>query len=189
MEAEKREKTEKQRTAIGKAADGLTLAFINYMRFARRAQSQQKAREIFKRARTNAHCRYHIFIASGQMEFHMNKEPQIAAKVYEHCMNNVAGSNANFALEYLDFLSHRNEDNNTRAVFECVVSQVPKESAKVIFIFIFVKAVYFCRLHTICRKYGTGSLTLKSTLATSIVSSVWTGGSVNCTRLAMRSAR
>ncbi len=41
------------------------LAFIQYMRFARRSLGVDAARKVFITARKSAHCTYHVYVASG----------------------------------------------------------------------------------------------------------------------------
>jgi hypothetical protein len=45
------------------------------------------------------------------------------------------GSSSEFILAYLDYLSHLNEDNNTRVLFERVLTQVT------IFLFLFLARI------------------------------------------------
>ncbi|GLG95529.1 Protein suppressor of forked [Gryllus bimaculatus] len=45
-----------------------TLAFVQYMKFARRAEGIKSARTVFKRAREDPRSRFHVFVAAALME-------------------------------------------------------------------------------------------------------------------------
>lgn len=47
--------------------------YIQYMKFARRAEGIKSARAVFKLARENARCTYHVFIAAALMEYYCSK--------------------------------------------------------------------------------------------------------------------
>lgn len=51
------------------------------------------------------------------MEFYCTKEPKVAVNIFELGMKKFKTS-PEFILQYLDFLSHLNDTNNTRVLFE-----------------------------------------------------------------------
>lgn len=127
-----------------------TLVFIQYMKFARRSEGIKGGRAIFKRGRSSPHCSYHLFVVSGLvfsscytialMEWQLNKDTQVARNVFELGMNKF-GAEAEYVLEYINFLSHLNEENNIlmiivftlkdlRVLFEKAVNTIPKEKAR-----------------------------------------------------------
>ena len=47
--------------------------YIQYMKFARRAEGIKSARAVFKMAREDTRCTYHVFIAAALMEYYCSK--------------------------------------------------------------------------------------------------------------------
>ncbi|EDO40717.1 predicted protein [Nematostella vectensis] len=105
-----------------------TLAFIQYMRFSRRAEGVKESRSVFKRAREDARTNFHVFVASALMEYYCGKDKAVAFKIFELGLKKYTNE-ADFVLPYVDYLSHLNDDNNTRVLFEKVLSTMPKEKA------------------------------------------------------------
>lgn len=107
-----------------------TLVYVQYMKFARRAEGIKSARAVFKLAREEARCTYHVFIAAALMEYYCSKEKTVALKIYELGLKKF-GHITEYILSYIDFMSHLNEDNNTRVLFERVLSsgQIPPEKS------------------------------------------------------------
>ncbi|XP_038072153.1 cleavage stimulation factor subunit 3-like [Patiria miniata] len=98
-----------------------TLVYIQYMKFTRRAEGIKTARGIFKKAREDARVRYHVFIAASLMEYYCSKDQQVAFKIFELGLKKY-GDIPEYILSYTDYLSHLNEDNNTRVLFERVLT-------------------------------------------------------------------
>ncbi|XP_035663153.1 cleavage stimulation factor subunit 3-like [Branchiostoma floridae] len=98
-----------------------TLGYIQYMKFARRAEGIKSARSIFKRAREDNRSKYHVYVSAALMEYFCSKDKNIACKIFELGLKKYSDS-ADYILQYLDFLSHLNEDNNTRVLFERVLT-------------------------------------------------------------------
>ncbi|KAF0313875.1 Protein suppressor of forked [Amphibalanus amphitrite] len=98
-----------------------TLGYIQYMKFARRAEGIQSARKVFKKAREDKRSRHHVFVAAALMEYYCSKNKEVAFKVFELGLKKF-GDNTQYILSYIDYLSHLNEDNNTRVLFERVLS-------------------------------------------------------------------
>ncbi|XP_032308727.1 protein suppressor of forked isoform X2 [Drosophila ananassae] len=98
-----------------------TLVYVQYMKFARRAEGIKSARGIFKKAREDVRSRYHIFVAAALMEYYCSKDKEIAFRIFELGLKRFGGS-PEYVMCYIDYLSHLNEDNNTRVLFERVLS-------------------------------------------------------------------
>lgn len=98
-----------------------TLAYIQYMKFARRAEGIISARAIFKKAREDIRSTYHVFVAAALMEYYCTKDKDIAFRIFELGLKRFGGS-PEYVMCYIDYLSHLNEDNNTRVLFERVLS-------------------------------------------------------------------
>ena len=87
------------------------------MKFCRRAEGTASARKIFKKAREDSRVTHHVYIAAALMEYYCTKDKKIAGNVFELGFKTHKG-NPQYVLEYLQFLSHLNEDNNMRVLFE-----------------------------------------------------------------------
>ncbi|CAG9536291.1 unnamed protein product [Cercopithifilaria johnstoni] len=110
-----------------------TLAYIQLMKFVRRTEGVQYARAIFKRARQDSRCKFHIFVASALMEYYCSKDTDIAIRVFDMGLKKY-GDEPEYALAYVDFLSHLNEDNNTRVVLERILTSdcmAPEKSIEI----------------------------------------------------------
>ncbi|KAH8286718.1 hypothetical protein KR018_003035, partial [Drosophila ironensis] len=110
-----------------------TLVYVQYMKFARRAEGIKSARGIFKKAREDVRSRYHIFVAAALMEYYCSKDKEIAFRIFELGLKRFGGS-PEYVMCYIDYLSHLNEDNNTRVLFERVLSSgglSPQKSVEV----------------------------------------------------------
>ncbi|EDV26461.1 uncharacterized protein TRIADDRAFT_21977, partial [Trichoplax adhaerens] len=106
-----------------------TLVYIQYIKFVRRAEGIQSARKVFKKSRNDARSQYHVYVAAALMEYHCSKEKTISIKIFDLGLKKF-GSNPDYVLCYIDFLSHLNDDNNTRVLFEKVLNQMPQEKTK-----------------------------------------------------------
>ncbi|XP_012271030.1 protein suppressor of forked isoform X2 [Orussus abietinus] len=106
-----------------------TLAYVQYMKFARRAEGIKSARTVFKRAREDSRCRHHVYVAAALMEYYCTKDKNIAFRIFELGLKKFA-DNPDYILCYIDYLSHLNEDNNTRVLFERVLSSGSLEPEK-----------------------------------------------------------
>lgn len=63
-----------------------------------------------------------IFVAAALMEYYCTKDAKIAGNIFELGFKKFK-NNPEYILEYLDFLSHLNETNNTRwAVCLCEIN-------------------------------------------------------------------
>ena len=91
--------------------------YIQYMKFIRRTEGVNASRAIFKKGREDERSSHHIYIAAALMEYYCTKDKKIAANVFELGFKKFK-SNVDYILAYIDYLSHQNEDNNTRVLFE-----------------------------------------------------------------------
>jgi cleavage stimulation factor subunit 3 len=98
-----------------------TLAYIQYMRFARRTGGIKSARTVFKQAREDTRSTFHVFVAAALMEYYCSKDKNIAFRIFELGLKKFSDY-PEYILCYIDYLSHLNEDNNTRVLFERVLS-------------------------------------------------------------------
>lgn len=84
-----------------------SLAYIQYMKFARRAEGIKSARAIFKKAREDVRSRYHVFVAASLMEYYCSKDKDIAFRIFELGLKKFGGS-PEYVMCYIDYLSHLN---------------------------------------------------------------------------------
>lgn len=98
-----------------------SLCYIQYMKFCRRTEGTTSARLVFKKAREDPRTSYQVYIAAALMEYYCTKDNKIAGNVFELGFKKFK-SNPNYVLEYTKFLSHLNEDNNMRVLFERTLS-------------------------------------------------------------------
>ncbi|XP_050047086.1 cleavage stimulation factor subunit 3 isoform X1 [Dermacentor andersoni] len=110
-----------------------TLAYVQYMKFARRAEGIKTARVVFKKAREDARSGHQVYVAAALMEYYCSKEKTVAFKIFELGLKKY-GDNSDYIMAYVDYLSHLNEDNNTRVLFERVLtsgSLPPEKSVEI----------------------------------------------------------
>lgn len=50
-----------------------TLVYIQYMKFARRAEGIKSGRSIFKKAREDLRTRHHVYVSAALMEYYCSK--------------------------------------------------------------------------------------------------------------------
>ncbi|KAA0192367.1 Cleavage stimulation factor subunit 3 [Fasciolopsis buskii] len=110
-----------------------TLPYIQYMRFARRAEGILSARHVFKLAREDPRITYHVYCAAAFMEYFCSKDKAIGHKIFELGMKRFGG-NPDYILCYVDFMAHLNEDNNIRVLFERALgsNQIAPERSRLI---------------------------------------------------------
>lgn len=99
-----------------------TLTFIQYMRFARRTEGIKAARQVFRLAREDGRIKYHVFIAAAWMEYYCAKDKNLAFKIFELGLKRFADK-PDYVRQYMDFMSNMNDDNNTRVLYERVLSE------------------------------------------------------------------
>ncbi|KAJ8314575.1 hypothetical protein KUTeg_006725 [Tegillarca granosa] len=98
-----------------------TLGYVQYMKFARRAEGIKSARLVFKMAREDNRTKFQVFVAASLMEYYCSKEKTVALKIFELGLKKYGGI-PEYVLCYMEFMSHLNEDNNTRVLYERVLS-------------------------------------------------------------------
>ena len=99
------------------------LAYVQYMRFARRAQGVNAARSIFSRARKAGKDTHHVYMAMAKIELFLNKEPKIAVNIFEAGYKKHA-SEPRFVQGFIDMLYFANDEDNLRQLFERVISSM-----------------------------------------------------------------
>ncbi|KAH0620859.1 hypothetical protein JD844_021705 [Phrynosoma platyrhinos] len=107
--------------------------YIQYMKFARRAEGIKSGRMIFKKAREDVRTRHHVYVTAALMEYYCSKDKSVAFKIFELGLKKY-GDIPEYVLAYIDYLSHLNEDNNTRVLFERVLtsgSLPPEKSGEI----------------------------------------------------------
>jgi len=110
-----------------------TLAYVQYMKFCRRAEGIKAARTVFKKAREDERSNFHVYVAAALMEYYSSKDKNVAFRIFDLGLRKFSSS-TEFILAYLDYLSHLNEDNNTRVLFERVLTAgtlEPRDSLEV----------------------------------------------------------
>lgn len=50
-----------------------TLAYVQYMKFARRAEGIKSARSVFKLAREDGRSKFHVYVSAALMEYYCSK--------------------------------------------------------------------------------------------------------------------
>lgn len=108
-----------------------TLVYIQYMKFARRAEGIKSGRSIFKKAREDPRTRHHVFVSAALMEYYCSKvraqpalpqafhsssliqtlsptqDKSVAFKIFELGLKKY-GDIPEYILAYIDYLSHLN---------------------------------------------------------------------------------
>ncbi|KAJ7665265.1 Suf-domain-containing protein [Mycena polygramma] len=106
-------------------------AWINYMRFARRAQGHKACRDAFGKARREEHIAWEVYKAAAMTEYHCNFEDgrAVAARIFESGMKKFA-ADVSYILAHLNFLLTINDQNNSLALFERVIGRFTPQEAK-----------------------------------------------------------
>ncbi|KAH8101899.1 hypothetical protein BXZ70DRAFT_932395 [Cristinia sonorae] len=105
------------------------VAWIAYIRFARRAESQRAARDVFAKARKDKWTPWEVYEAAALMEYHCTKASDVAMRIFERGVEKFPHEEE-LALRYLGFLISVNDDTNARAFFERIVPTFPPERAR-----------------------------------------------------------
>lgn len=121
-----------RKSEIEEARRGFSLAWIVYMRVARRCQNVKAARNVFKLARKSSHCTFHVYVAAALMEYYCSQDTSVACKVFEAGIKAFSDSDGLAALfqKYLEFLVQVNDENNVRAMFERALVALPPEQTR-----------------------------------------------------------
>ncbi|KAM5540704.1 hypothetical protein V8D89_005735 [Ganoderma adspersum] len=123
------EKPPKNKELCDKRTD-YGIAWIVYIRFARRAEGLRSARNVFGKARRDRWTPWEVHEAEALMEYHCgNKDAPLASRIFEKAME-LYGDEVEFVLRYLGFLISINDENNARALFERVIGTFPADKAR-----------------------------------------------------------
>ena len=122
------------------------------MRFSRRTEGTTAARGVFKKGREDQRASYRkwkiffghwsnssffftiftdVYVAAALMEYFCTKDKKVASNIFELGFKRYKDK-VGYVTHYLDFLIHLNDDNNTRVLFERVLSAdtLPANDAK-----------------------------------------------------------
>ncbi|KAJ2925795.1 hypothetical protein H1R20_g11295, partial [Candolleomyces eurysporus] len=105
------------------------LAYIFYMRFARRAEGLQALRKVFGKARKDKWAPWEVYEASALMEYHCFDDKAVASRIFEKGLDYFSDE-VDYVCRYLGFLISINDGNNARALFERVITTFPPERAR-----------------------------------------------------------
>ncbi|KAJ1942718.1 mRNA 3'-end-processing protein rna14, partial [Linderina macrospora] len=122
MRGRMEEKMAEKRTAY-------TLIWTMYMRYVRRSDSLDAARQLLRRPRNDpaGYITYHLFVAAALIEYHVGKRPDVAGRLFEYYSKNYS-DDTDYILQYITHLINSNDDKNARAVFERFHAQPAGES-------------------------------------------------------------
>ncbi|XP_027357835.1 cleavage stimulation factor subunit 77 isoform X2 [Abrus precatorius] len=113
---------------LGDGVSATALAHIQFIRFLRRTEGVEAARKYFLDARKSPICSYHVYVAYATMAFCLDKDPKMAHNVFEAGLKRFMHEPV-YILEYADFLTRLNDDQNIRALFERALSSLPPEES------------------------------------------------------------
>lgn len=85
------------------------------MKFARRAEGIQAARDVFKKAREDIRSRYHVFVAAALMNYYCVKDKDVAFRIFELGLKKFGG-NPDYVKCYVDYLSHLNGKQHMQSI-------------------------------------------------------------------------
>ncbi|KAF7819206.1 cleavage stimulation factor subunit 77 isoform X1 [Senna tora] len=113
---------------LGDGVSTTALAHIQLLRMSRKAHCIQSARKYFLDALKSSNCTYHVYIAYAMMAFCLDKDPKMAHNVFEAGLKRFMHEPV-YILEYADFLTRLNDDQNIRALFERALSSLPPDES------------------------------------------------------------
>ncbi|KAG9303333.1 hypothetical protein G9A89_013659 [Geosiphon pyriformis] len=122
---------ERKQRQVEEIACGCSMVWIMLMRYARREEGVEVARNIFTKARKFPYLTYHVFVSAALMEYYFTKDPKIAGKIFD-LGHKTFGDNSEYVIQYLDFLIGLNDNQNALAVFQKTLKGMPPEKAKII---------------------------------------------------------
>ncbi|PRW58683.1 Suf-domain-containing [Chlorella sorokiniana] len=117
-----------QQGGVQLSAEQGTLAWIQYMRFARRAEGIMAARKLFMRARKWPDMRWQAYAASALMEWRHEAKDTIPRNIFELGLKSHLGE-PGLVLAYAQFLTGLGDIANTRALFERALNATAPEAA------------------------------------------------------------
>lgn len=101
--------------------DQPTLVWIHYIFFVRRHEDLIAARKLFKRARQDNRITYHLFIANALLEYFHSKDKAVGFNIF-HLGAKRFSHEPDYMLAFIKYMSHLNEDNNARVLFERILT-------------------------------------------------------------------
>ncbi|KAF7288478.1 CFIA complex component [Mycena chlorophos] len=114
-------------------------AWINYMRFARRAQGSKGGRDVFGKARRDEFTGWEVFEWAALAEYRYSRNDSkgkndndgkdVATRIFEMGMKKYA-DDPQYVLSHLSFLLTINDENNAQALFERVINTFTPQQAK-----------------------------------------------------------
>ncbi|XP_012568164.1 cleavage stimulation factor subunit 77 isoform X2 [Cicer arietinum] len=113
---------------LGDGDNATALAHIQFIRFLRRTEGVEAARKYFLDARKSPTCTYQVYVAYATVAFCLDKDPKMAHNVFEAGLKRFMHEPV-YILEYADFLTRLNDDQNIRALFERALSSLPPEES------------------------------------------------------------
>ncbi|KAJ8094995.1 mRNA 3'-end-processing protein rna14 [Marasmius tenuissimus] len=107
------------------------LAYIMFMRFARRAEGVAAFRAIFLQARRDVFTPWQVHEAGAMTEYHCNGDKDVALRIFERGMT-IFGKDRDYVLGYLNFLITVDDRDNARTFFENVISTFEPSDARLL---------------------------------------------------------
>ncbi|GJJ07957.1 hypothetical protein Clacol_002164 [Clathrus columnatus] len=107
----------------------LCIAWITYMRFARRAEGLKPARAVFGKARKDKWIGWEVYEAAASLEYHFTKMTDVPTRIYETGLTKFQ-SESEYVMRYLKFLISINDETNARALFERMIGTFTPEKAR-----------------------------------------------------------
>lgn len=101
---------------------------IQFIRFLRRTEGAEAARKYFLDARSLPSCTYHVYVAYAIMTFCIDKDAEYAKNVFQSGLKHFMHE-PKYIIEYIDFLSRLNDEQNVRSLFEWALSSLPPEKS------------------------------------------------------------
>ena len=98
-----------------------TLVYVQYMRFARRAEGITSARNVFKEARNDPGSKCHVYVEAALSESRSNVDRDAALKIFELGFKKF-GKQYEFVKEFLEFSTNAGDLKYTKELFERVIT-------------------------------------------------------------------
>ena len=98
-----------------------TLVYVHYMRYIRRSEGMKNFRAVFKKAREDTRSCHQVYTASALIEYLCHKDRNVATKIFELGLKRYPAE-VDFILAYIEYQKTSNEENNTRVLFERVLT-------------------------------------------------------------------
>ncbi|KAL1702972.1 hypothetical protein EV121DRAFT_261552 [Schizophyllum commune] len=118
------------------------IAYVMYIRFARRAEGEKAGRTLFGKARKDRWTPWEVYEAAAYTEFHSGQVPAktdeadkqpylIASRIFDKGFE-LFGEDPEFVDRHLVFLLNINDINNARSLFERAVNAIPAKKARIL---------------------------------------------------------